>query len=295
MENFVLNFINFFTKNIEIRHIVFLIIGFFMGVLINSKTSLIRSLKKNPVEILMGFFIVIIVMYQFIPSSTVKENSFDLLNFTCNVAFAWMMTKYSVKNDYENKQKEIASMAYSYSLKCENNIDYGMKICDIAEKEVSKCACSDGSCKLSNYISRVKDTLISSKNDVSQNTLNWSLKISTEINSIQKMDKLADEIQLIEQDIQRLDRSKDDYEDLKYDYKNKISLKQKEIKSINQTISSEIKSAIESVHSAKDDNKKIIEQSLQREENGKNFYNDIIDKASRLKPRENSNPNEDTA
>lgn len=289
MENFLLNFINFFTKNIENRHIVFLIVGVFIGILINSKTNLIRSLKKNPIEILMGFFIFIIVMSQFTPTSKIEEYSFDLLNFTCNVAFAWMMTKYSVKNDYESKQKEIASMAYSYSLKCENNIDYGMKICDMAEKELSKCDCNGSNCKLSNYISRVKDTLISSKNDASQNTLNWSLKISTEINSMKKMDNLASEIQRLESDLQTTEPESIDYLNLK----RKISKKQKEIKSINQTISPEIKSAIESVHSAKNANKMIIEKSLQQEENSKNFYNGLIDKASKLKPRENSKPNED--
>ncbi|CEO04863.1 Uncharacterised protein [[Clostridium] sordellii] len=290
MEDFVLNLINFFTKNIEVRHLVFLIIGIFLGVLINNKTSLIRSLKKNPIEIIMGFFIFIIVMSQFTSTSKIKEYSFDLLNFTCNVAFAWMMTKYSVKNDYESKQKEIASMAYSYSLKCENNIDYGMKICDMAEKELSKNDCGKGNCKLSNYLSRVKDTLISSKNDASQNTLNWSLKISTEINSMQKMDNLASEIQHLESDLQTIDPDSLDYQKLK----RKISKKQKEIKNINQTISPEIKSAIESVHSAKNDNIRIIEKSIEQE-TAKHFYEGLKDKASKLKPREDNTSSEGTA
>lgn len=278
MENTFLNIISTFNN----RNILFFLLGLFIGVLMNKKIRILTMIFKNPVESTMLAFIILVVLSQFFSNGPVNnENSFDILNFISNVALAWVMTKYSVKNDYEEKSKEMASISYSYSLKCEQSIDYGIKICGLAENDLKECQCNDNRCELNHYIHRIRDSLLTAQNDIKQNTLNWSYKISSEINNIKKMNNLADEIKIIEEELQVLDPQAKNYSNQKYNLESSKKKKEKEIISLSSSMNNDIRLAIENALINKENTSEIINESILKEDNNK-----IIKSAkSFLKPR----------
>lgn len=281
MQNTILNIISTFGN----RDILFLLLGIFIGILINRKTNIITMIIKNPVEATMLVFITLVVLSQFFSNGPINnENSFDILNFISNVALAWVMTKYSVKNDYEEKSKEMASISYSYSLKCEQSIDYGIKICGLAEKKLEVCECNNNNCKLNHYIHRVRDSILTAQNDIKQNTLNWSYKISDEISKVKKMNSLASEIKDLENKLQVLDPKCKEYNSNKYNLETSIKKKHKEINSLGNSINTDIRLAIENALINQKDTTQIINESISKEDR-----DSIIKSAKdKLKPR-NSN------
>lgn len=293
IENF--NIINILTT-LGNRDITFILIGILIGIVIGRKVKIISLFVKNPVESIITGFILLIVISQFFTKGLVDEsNSFDILNFISNVILAWMMTKYSVKNDYEEKSKEMAAISYSYSLKCEQSIDYGLKICGLAEQDLSNCSCNNSnSCKLNTYIDRAKDSLLAAKNDIKQNTLNWAYKISSEINNVKKMDSLAGEIKDLEGKLQILDPSDKDFYNKSSRLKSNIKKKTKEIKFLSNSMNNEIRLAIENAIINQSHISQIIDESI-----GKEGANKLYREAkSKLKPRNpdtiNSVHNEDS-
>ena len=195
------------------------------------------------------------------------------------------MTKYSVQNDYEEKSKEMASMSYSYSLKCEKSIDYGLKICDLAEQNLNNCSCNNGAnCTLSSYINRVKDNLLAAKSDIKQNTLNWAYKISSEINDVKRMDTLAGEIKDLEGKLQILNPADNDFYNKSSRLKSNIKKKTKEIKELSNSMNNEIRLSIENAIINQSNISQIIDESI-----GKEGANRLYEEAkSKLKPRNNA-------
>lgn len=277
-----LNFINILSA-IGSRDITFILIGILIGIMIGRKVKFISLFIKNPVESIITTFILFIVVSQFFTKGPVNNsNSFDILNFISNVILAWIMTKYSVKNDYEEKSKEMASISYSYSLKCEKSIDFGINICDLAEQDLHNCTCNNSdNCRLNSYIHRVKDNLISAKNDIKQNTLNWGYKISTEINHVQRMSDLANEISDLEGRLQTLDPNDKDYFDKSSRLKSSIKKNTKQVKLLNNSMNNEIRLAIENAITNQSNISQLIAESFGKEGSNKLYQ----DAKNILKPR----------
>ncbi|MFS8541785.1 MAG: hypothetical protein LOD89_06825, partial [Tissierellales bacterium] len=116
-----------FVKTITIRDIKFVLlwvlIGFSLHVLIKNKRGL-KIIFKKPAESILYALITLIVFLQISFPSKVNAMAPKLLNFISTMTFSWIMTKYSVANEYEQKNKELAALSYQHSVGIKDKLEF---------------------------------------------------------------------------------------------------------------------------------------------------------------------------
>lgn len=297
MEEIVIKIVQWLIKLLNNR-LMILFLGIFIGLMIsNQRKKYIKTMMKfiddifikvckHPIEWLLGALIVIIVICQFINPSPTKDYSFDLLNFISSVALAWIMTKYSVKNDFEDRQKETCAISYSYSNTIHNKLKRSIKVCDLTSSKLKICTCSQAQCDLKGNIDRIKDILIGINEDVNQNTKNWASNISEEIDLINNIENQNAIIKGKELRIQTLDESNSDEKKEKIKLENDISKIQDKINVIKEEIKPNIRHMITSTSIEEDPYIRELDDEIAKQEAEVLLKaNGIAKKSSVLQPR----------
>lgn len=124
MKNCILN--NLKTKDGLFIAIIFLIMGFIIGLIINirikktNKSGFNSVLKKIIDElnnfVLVGTFFLAFIMYGIQMFCDKIDNSkvFDVLSFYVSFIFAWLLTQKSSKSEFEKQEKKLGEMAYRH-------------------------------------------------------------------------------------------------------------------------------------------------------------------------------------
>lgn len=282
MNNFILNLLNY--------KVVIFIIGIVVGILINGRTNIIMLIKKAPIEVILGSIIVYVVFCQFLGINPNKGRAFDLLNFISNMAFAWMMTKYSVKNDTKEKQKEISAMAFRHSASINRKLKYNIKLAELLESSIKECNIKDISCNFAISISRIKDQLILIEQDTKENMRDWGNNISEEINSMNEISKYLEEVKDIESKIQQLDENSKEDKNKKYDLDRKRNGLNRKIIKCQRSMNLNVRAALDSINEDTSEHisklqEKIDDIKLEKKQKNLDLFNKAREKLSK---RENN-------
>ncbi len=248
--------------------------------------SIIYRFIKYPIEWILGLIITFVVICQFIKPNPIEKSSFDLLNFISSVALAWIMTKYSVKNDFEDRQKEVCVISYGYSNNIHRKLKRSIRVCDLTQKKLELCNCNSGSCDLKDNLHRIRDLMICIDEDINQNTTNWANNISEEIEILNKIKLEQQKIIKKEEQIQQL--SIENIEERKEieSLKNEIKEVNEIISKLNKDINSKIRHMLNNNNASSDNYLVEIDKEIKDQEAKiENRSRGIIEKSKGLKSR----------
>ncbi len=270
------------------RDLCFLLIGVSIGALIKKYTNILGHIKKFPVESILGGIIVYVVLCQFLPNNPNEKKSFDILNFIANMAFAWIMTKYSVRNEAKEKQKEISSISFRHSASIGKKLEYSIKLSELLQKQLKTCKCStnNNECVLNHNILRIKDQLILMKQDSDENMNDWGNALSEELNLMKQIKLDLNRMKDIEDRIQELDESDEKNNKTKIGLEKKKKELNKEIAENNKKINHNIRFALDRMDEFSDAHIQKIQEQID-EEDVKEIWqqNDLFNKFKGLSPR----------
>lgn len=197
-----------FVKTITIRDIKFVLlwvlIGFSLHVLIKNKRGL-KIIFKKPAESILYALITLIVFLQISFPSKVNVMAPKLLNFISTMAFSWFMTKYSVANEYEQKNKELAALSYQHSVGIKDKLEFTKREVENYMRDLKYCPHYEQitECKMKSKLENIKGQIIYAHQDAIDNINDWANAISEEI-------KIYDEITIVERKIEELENEKDE-------------------------------------------------------------------------------------
>ena len=115
-----------YISSITSREYNFLFLGIIIGAIIMyviKSSYRLRLILSKPAETILVASVTVIVFLQIFNSKLISSMSDLILNFLSTMAFSWIITKYSVKNDYENKQKEVSALSYKHSTGIKNKLE----------------------------------------------------------------------------------------------------------------------------------------------------------------------------
>lgn len=229
-----------------------LIIGFLLGRIsirkfIGLKPLIKRAQSKIVEGILLGITIYL-VFCQFLNPNPVEKNSVDILNFFANIVFAWFLTKYSTKKDYEEKQKELSAISYRHSLSIKNKLEFNLKICQLTKEKLKGCKGGKDGCIQNQYMLRVEDQLRDVLIDANSNLNDWASNIAEEINNMKEIKDKKFNIKQLELELQTCKKESKEYNNIEI----KIQDIRNEIRILEDIIGSKIRHTLET---ADDDEK----------------------------------------
>ena len=235
-----------FLYTITVRDLKFLIVGIIIGGLLLLVLRNIQGLKiilKKPTECILTFFITAVVFLQIFDPSTINSMAPIVLNFISTMAFSWIMTRYSVKNDYENKQKELAALSYKHSIGIRNKLKYTKEEIEKYIKELDMCSQSANECKLKSKLENTKSQIMYAYQDAIDNLNDWANTISEEIKIFEEVSQLDIKIEQAENDIDELSAKKQNTYEAKRNLKKLTSDKRRLLLSTNAKIFHAVKVA----------------------------------------------------
>lgn len=199
-------------ETITNRDIKILVIGLIVGCIICSIVQNLHGIKiilQKPTECILTTCISIVVFLQIFYPSIIQTVGSNILTFLSTMAFSWILTKYSAKNDYENKQKELASLSYKHSVGIKNKLEYTKNEIERYMKEMERCDGNEDGCKLKSKFENTKSQIIYVYQDAIDNLNDWASSISEEIKIFDELKDLDNKIEVIEDKIDELNSNKE--------------------------------------------------------------------------------------
>ena len=247
-----------YISSITSREYNFLFLGIIIGAIIMyviKSSYRLRLILSKPAETILVASVTVIVFLQIFNSKLISSMSDLILNFLSTMAFSWIITKYSVKNDYENKQKEVSSLSYKHSTVIKNKLE--LTLSDLNKYINESFQCSSGeSCELKMKLENIKSQISYSYQDSIDNQNDWAVNISEELALYEDIVKLERKIEEKEDELNFKTTNGENINNIKYD----IKKLEKEKKNIENSINPKV---LHLIKVSKEENK-LSEESLIR-------------------------------
>lgn len=232
-----------FMSNVTMREVGFLIFGIILGLILMKmlkSSSVIKVISKKPAESILTIIIVFVVFLEFFRQDAFNNWASTLLSFISTMAFSWIMTKYSVEIDSENKQKEISAISYKHSVGVRDKLNLTLTEMDKYIEEVNRCSCmGTSSCDFKIKLENIKSQVNYSYQDAISNSNDWAVNISEEISGYEQIQKLDRKIEEKENELNELvqtDKNNDNSYSLRREIRKLKNNKNEIIASINPKI-----------------------------------------------------------
>ena len=247
-----------YISSITSREYNFLFLGIIIGAIIMyvvKSSYRLRLILSKPAETILVASVTVIVFLQIFNSKLISSMSDLILNFLSTMAFSWIITKYSVKNDYENKQKEVSALSYKHSTGIKNKLE--LTLSDLNKYINESFQCSSGeSCELKMKLENIKSQISYSYQDSIDNQNDWAVNISEELALYEDIVKLERKIEEKEDELNFKTTNGENINNIKYD----IKKLEKEKKNIENSINPKV---LHLIKVSKEENK-LSEESLIR-------------------------------
>ncbi len=191
------NFSNF-IKTITSREVIFAIVGIVVGITFVQRrrgSFIFECIFTKPAESLLFSIVVMVLIGQVFGIKVINANSNTYLNLLATMGFSWVMTRYSVSNDYKSRQKEASAISYKHSVSTKKKLDY---IKGIVDKNITEM---NGETELKQRFIELKHLILIAYEDSTNNVNDWENNISEELETYNQIEELNGKIENSEDEL----------------------------------------------------------------------------------------------
>lgn len=164
------------------------------------KNKFINIVRNNVVESIVAVVCFIIFVYLI----TTKDESirgnglYNLFSVFVTFIFTWISAKFSCIYQYEKENKKYATTAYRHNRNLITKIDYFIKVIDNIIRNRTQCGGSGNICQNKENLFRLRDSLISFKEDAQENLGDWTNLIASDISKMEKARKEYEKYKIVQ-------------------------------------------------------------------------------------------------